>query len=124
MICAVIASRVPMTVPRVVLLTTLFAIMVPFFLPRMHDRYFYLADALSVVAAFYFPHRLWPVPVLVQFASYFCYVPFLFGRTEVELYWTALAMLGALILVLWEMALNLSVHRARRDTVQTLEGIR
>ena len=96
----------PVTIPRVVLLATLFAILVPFFLPAMHERYFYLADALSVVAAFYFPRRLWPVPLLVQFASFLSYTPFLFGRTAVDLKWLALAMLVALVLVIWQVVLE------------------
>ncbi|CAM3630738.1 hypothetical protein KIPE111705_17900 [Kibdelosporangium persicum] len=103
---AVIASRVTVTVPRVVLLAAFFAILVPFFLPAMHERYFYLADVLTVVAAFYFPRWLWPVPLLVQFASFFSYTPFLFGRAGVDLRWLALAMLVALVLVARELALE------------------
>lgn len=103
---AVLAGRMPVTVPRVVLLATVFAILVPFFLPAMHERYFYLADVLSVVAAFYFPRRLWPVPLLVQFASFLSYTPFLFGRSAVDLRWLALAMLAALILVTRELLLE------------------
>nr|WP_157529022.1 hypothetical protein [Kibdelosporangium sp. MJ126-NF4] len=95
----VVASRTRLTVPRTVLLATLFAILVPFFLPAMHERYFYLADVLSVVVAFYFPRRLWPVPLLVQFASFLSYTPFLFGKTAVDLRWLAVAMLAALVLV-------------------------
>ena len=40
----------------------------PFFLPKMHDRYFYLAEVLAFLVAFYIP-RLW-LPVLgYQFIS-------------------------------------------------------
>lgn len=105
-ILGVVASRMALTIPRVVLLATVFAILVPFFLPAMHERYFYLADALSVIVAFYFPRRLWPVPLLVQFASFFSYTPFLFGRAGVDLKWLALAMLAALVLVGRELVLQ------------------
>ncbi|RSM71467.1 hypothetical protein DMH04_43760 [Kibdelosporangium aridum] len=105
-ILGVVASRMTLTIPRVVLLATIFAILVPFFLPAMHERYFYLADALSVIVAFYFPRRLWPVPLLVQFASFFSYTPFLFGRAGVDLKWLALAMLAALVLVTRELVLE------------------
>ncbi|GAA3439104.1 hypothetical protein GCM10018954_087240 [Kutzneria kofuensis] len=38
-------------------------LLVPYFLPAMHERYFFLADALTVVAAFYLPRKLWALPV-------------------------------------------------------------
>lgn len=103
----VVAGRTRLTAPRVVLLATVFAILVPFFLPAMHERYFYVADALSVVAASYFPRRLWPLPLLVQFASFLSYTPFLFGTSAVDLRWLAVAMLAALVLVSRETLLEI-----------------
>jgi Gpi18-like mannosyltransferase len=93
-----------------VLLATMFVVLAPFFLPSMHERYFYLADVLSVVVAFHHPRRLWPVPLLVQFASAFSYVPFLSqggpgsGETAAVPFWIlALAMLAALALLAWDL---------------------
>ncbi|MFI5888737.1 hypothetical protein ACIA5D_01310 [Actinoplanes sp. NPDC051513] len=63
---------------RLVAIAALFSLAMPFFLPGMHERYFFLADALTVVLVFYRP-RLWPVPLLVQAASLLCYEPYLFG---------------------------------------------
>jgi Gpi18-like mannosyltransferase len=74
-----IASRVPLDARRIVTAATLFALLVPFVLPGMHERYFYLADVLTVVLAFYRP-RLWFLPVLVQAASLLSYLPFLFWQ--------------------------------------------
>jgi len=119
-------------VSRVVLLGTVLVILVPYFLPAMHERYFFLADVLSVVAAFYVPRRLWPVPLLVQFASAFSYVPFLAGRRGVEAipvdFWIlALAMLLALALVLREffvrsqVQLNPSQHEEQRRPARQLQ---
>ena len=48
----------------------------PFLLPKMHDRYFYPADVLSIVLAFYWP-VLWFIPVLYQFISISAYTVFL-----------------------------------------------
>jgi hypothetical protein len=63
-----------------------------------------------VIVAFHLPRRLWPVPVLVQFASAFSYLPFLSqrgpGRDEtatVPFWILALAMLAALALLVWEL---------------------
>jgi Gpi18-like mannosyltransferase len=74
-----IASRVDLDATRIVTASAVFAIGVPFVLPGMHERYFYLADVLTVVLAFYRP-RLWFVPLLVQTASLLSYLPFLFWQ--------------------------------------------
>ena len=104
-----VIGRHELTDSRVVLLATVFVVGIPFFLPAMHERYFYLADVLSVVVACHHPRRLWPVPVLVQFASAFSYVPFLSQRgpsldeTTVVPFWLlAIAMLAALALLVRE----------------------
>jgi Gpi18-like mannosyltransferase len=77
LILPVVGRRVEMTPTRIVLASAVSAVLVPFFLPAMHERYFYLADTLTVIAAFYLPKRLWALPVLEQFASAFSYAPFL-----------------------------------------------
>ena len=77
LVVAAIASRAELTPLRIILAATVSAIVVPFLLPEMHERYFYLADALTVISAFYLPRRLWPLPILEQFASFFAYLPFL-----------------------------------------------
>ncbi|SHN26682.1 hypothetical protein [Cryptosporangium aurantiacum] len=77
-ICYVLVStRTKLDRARLVTAATCFAILVPFFLPAMHERYFYLADVLSLVLAFYRP-RLWFVPLIVQTSSFLAYLPFLF----------------------------------------------
>ena len=58
-----------------------FALLLPFLLPKMHDRYFYLSDALSVAYAFRHPKRWW-IPVLTVGASYCGYYYYLFGAKE------------------------------------------
>ncbi|MBR4474773.1 MAG: DUF2029 domain-containing protein [Oscillospiraceae bacterium] len=57
-------------------LCLLFAIGIPFFLPHMHERYFYAADILSLVLAFASP-LYFPTAVLVQFASLLGYHAYL-----------------------------------------------
>ena len=53
---------------HVVLIALISATLTPFLLPKMHDRYFYPADVLSIVLAFYWP-GLWYIPILYQLAS-------------------------------------------------------
>ena len=47
----------------------------PFFLPKMHDRYFFFADILSIVYVFIYP-RYFLVPILITCASLIAYLPF------------------------------------------------
>ncbi|MFF0011305.1 glycosyltransferase 87 family protein [Streptomyces sp. NPDC005374] len=66
-----------LTQNRLVLLAAASVIIVPYLLPAMHERYFYLADVFSVLVAFHLPRRLWYVPVLVQTASFGAYWQYL-----------------------------------------------
>jgi len=59
--------------------------LVPFLLPKMHDRYFYPADALSFVTALIIP-ELWFLPILFQISSGFAYTIFLFGASPIFVY--------------------------------------
>jgi len=66
-------SRVKRMSDRDLLFVSLFlSIGIPFFLPSMHDRYFFIADCLSVVAAFSLGASIL-YPIGVQAASLFCY---------------------------------------------------
>jgi Gpi18-like mannosyltransferase len=56
-----------------VTLYTLSALVIPFFLPRMHDRYFYPADVGTILFAAYNPKYTW-MPVVLQVASLIAYV--------------------------------------------------
>ncbi len=89
---------------RLVSFALLCGLFPPFFLPGVAERYFFQADVLSLVYAFYVPRQWW-VPVLVQFASGFAYLPFLFGIQAVPRWLLALVMAAALtgvILHLWQ----------------------
>lgn len=59
-----------------VLAATLSVAMVPFLLPKMHDRYFFPADLLSIALALS-NRRLWFVAVGFQLASSLAYLPVL-----------------------------------------------
>ncbi len=74
----------PLGEAQIVLLAAATVLAVPFFLPQMHERYFYLADVLTVLAAF-FLRRFWPVAVVVSASSVLAYAPFLWRTTPVPL---------------------------------------
>ncbi len=73
-------------------------LMVPYFLPGMHERYFFPADLLSLIYAFIVA-RGWVVAMLVQFCSFFTYLPHLFKQEPVPRPLLALMMTVALALV-------------------------
>lgn len=54
------------TPTSIVVVATASAVVVPFLLPAMHDRYFYTAEVLTVIAAFFLPLWFALIPVLVQ----------------------------------------------------------
>jgi Gpi18-like mannosyltransferase len=99
-IYVLVVRMVELTPERIVTAAALFAILVPFLLPGMHERYFFLADVLTLVLAVYRP-RLWFVAILVELSSMLSYLPYLFGRQAPWLPGPVMAtmMLAALVTV-------------------------
>ena len=54
----------------------------PFCLPRMHERYFYLADVLSVIARVSPSLRSFYAPLVMITMSFMAYQPTLFGANR------------------------------------------
>ena len=77
----------------------LFCIGVPFLLPHMHDRYFFVADVLTFALAVIAP-QMSPTAALVSFGSLLGYHAYLKKRFLLPMRWGAAAMGLALILVL------------------------
>ncbi|WP_433826843.1 glycosyltransferase 87 family protein [Actinoplanes sp. CA-015351] len=77
LIFLIVAREVVLDTEHIVVLAAASALLAPFLLPGMHERYFMLAEVLTVVAAFWVPRRLWFVPVLVQAASIITYETYL-----------------------------------------------
>ena len=78
-------------------LLLLMAVGIPFFLPHMHDRYFFAADVLSVVFAFACPLCFIAAP-LTQFASLLGYHAYLKMRYLLYMDHGARALIGVLVL--------------------------
>ena len=75
-----------------------FALVLPFILPHMHERYFYLADILSVIFAFYFPKMLY-VPVVTVLSSTYAVCHNLFNTDFFSVQLLAVIMLLILVQV-------------------------
>lgn len=79
-------------------LAFLFVVLVPYLLPRMHERYFYPADAFSVI---YFaversrPKKL--IPIGIELCSFFVVTRYLFLWLWIKAEWFSIPMLLALL---------------------------
>jgi len=83
-------AKSPVTPKQFALTALVSAALVPFLLPKMHDRYFYQADVFSFMAATLVP-EIWFVPILFQVSSGIAYSAFLLGAHR------AIVFIGALI---------------------------
>ena len=92
-------------------LALFFAIFLPFVMPKIHDRYFFMADMLSLLYAFRYKNRRF-MPVLVMGASLLCYMPFLTRQRPVDERWLALMMLAALVIVSRDLLHKMRKNRA------------
>jgi len=96
---AIYRSSVKLTPDLLIELALVSVVLVPFFLPKMHERYFYLADILSIVFAFYVPAYFF-VPLLMITVSFFAYQPTLFGVEPVPMGLLALGVFFVLVALL------------------------
>jgi len=88
-------------------LAFLFAVIIPFLLPKMHDRYYYMAEILAV-ALFFYDKRRWYVPAVTVISSYTGYVYFIMFQLEVvDLKYAAIAMFIVIMIVLRDYIVSL-----------------
>ena len=74
----------------------------PFFLPKMHERYTFGADVLSIVPTAYRPRRI-AATLCFGFASYAAYTAGLPGDMIMDLKWAALFQLAGIVLTAAEL---------------------
>jgi Gpi18-like mannosyltransferase len=91
-------SRVRVGQTMLLELALLTLVLMPFVLPKMHERYFFPADILSIAYAFYHPSRYY-VPIAVGLTSFFAYQPYLVGHAIVPLRVLTLVMGVSLVVI-------------------------
>ena len=89
-----------------------FAIFLPFVMPKMHERYFFLADILSVLYAAKYARRRF-LPLLVVGASLTSYCSYLMRQVPVDQRVSALMMLAALVIVSHDLLARMRANRAQ-----------
>ncbi len=98
---------------RLVYLSLVSVALVPFLLPKMHDRYFYPADAFSLLTAFYWPN-LWFVAAAYQVISSLAYSIFLFdANRQIALVLATQLNTFILVYLLWKQG------KITRETAQS-----
>lgn len=102
-------SKVKITPSLLVELATISVMLMPFLLPKMHERYFYPADVFTILLAFYCP-RLFLVPIGMSIISYFAYQPTIFGAEPVSIPILAVGVLLLLIVLIRDAVLELYPH--------------
>ena len=75
---------------------------VPYFLPKMHERYTFMADLLALTVCL-FNRRRAALPLLFGMASYVCYPGALNGKEIMELKWSALFMGAGVVLAAFSL---------------------
>jgi len=96
---AVFKSEASLTSERLVLLAFLSSLIMPFFLPRMHERYFFPADVIAFVFAFYyFPHFFY-APIVVDLISFFSFQTYLFHTSDIPLQVLSLGIMVMIVLL-------------------------
>ena len=95
-------SRVDMTENLVIYLATFSVLIMPFILPKMHDRHFFPADVIAIVLAFYLP-KYWYTPVSIGMTSLLVYLRFLYDVTLIPLTWLAFFPLALIAVLGWQL---------------------
>ncbi len=119
-------SRVRLSRQLIIQLAALCVMLVPFVTPKMHERYFYPADLLSIAFAFYSPSYFY-VALVVNMSSFFSYVAACFGEqyhlVPVPETWLALAMLSAIGVVVWKSVRQLYPNVVSATSSEADDGL-
>jgi Gpi18-like mannosyltransferase len=99
-------SKISLTHRQIMLMALASLALVPFLLPKMHDRYFYPVDVFSYAVVISAP-EMWFVPLLYQIISGLSYSVFLLGVPVTVVIVAALINTGATIYILRKQFISL-----------------
>jgi len=114
-------SKRPITSGIILKVTLVFALAIPFLLPEMHERYFYLADVVSIIYAFYFPRRFY-IPIIMQLCSLLSYAPYLLNHQMVGLNYVAFGVLAITIITFADLIVTLYPDLRKRSVGKSEDG--
>jgi len=116
--CALVCvRRKHLSIDSTLLVCLLMLSGIPYFLPKMHERYTFGADVLSLVLAMYAPRRI-VLPLCFGFASYVAYTAGLPGDRIMDLRWAAMFQGVAIALTAAELWSSLHTSHAAIEEVK------
>lgn len=89
----------------------LIVVAVPLLLPHMHDRYFFIADVLSIAFVFLFP-ALAHIPILISFASLLGYHAYLKGFYLFPMKYGAIALIIVVVSLVFTLTVLFSSKKS------------
>jgi Gpi18-like mannosyltransferase len=113
-VAGVYLSKVTIDKDVIVSMALISVLLLPYTLPKMHDRYFLAADLIAIVFAFYFP-RYFYIPIAVGAVSFFSYFPFLLGYDAVPGTSLAAVLAVVIIVVVYHFARLVIDQRSQED---------
>jgi len=102
----VLTSRRKMTNEIMLKVALIVVLLLPFLLPDMHERYFYLADIIALIYAFYFPKYFY-MAILVEISSLISYSRYIAGSAVIDLKYITFLVLGVIILTTLDLVQTL-----------------
>ncbi len=91
--------RQSLSLKSIVLSAALLSTGIPFLLPRMHDRYFFPVDILTLCLAFTIPQSA-PCAILTLFASFLAYYAYLNMRYLLLMKWGACSLMISMLILI------------------------
>lgn len=114
LVALIYEGKAKMTPSKIIELSLISLMLIPFFLPKMHERYFFPADVVSIAFAFYFP-QLFFIPIAMSAISFLSYEPYLFEQTPVSFPFLTLGLLVAICLLVRNVITDL--YTAETDQI-------
>jgi Gpi18-like mannosyltransferase len=99
-------SKISLSHRQIMLMALVALTLVPFVLPKMHERYYYPVDVFSYAMIIFAP-EMWFVPLLYQLISSLSYSVFLLGAPKTFVMLAALINMGVTIYILQKQSSSL-----------------
>ena len=117
LVALIYKSKAELTPSTIIELSLISFMLIPFFLPKMHERYFFPADVISIAFAFYFP-QLFFIPMVMSGISFLSYEPYLFEQTPVSFPVLTLGLLIAVCILVRNVITNLYTSEMNRTVIE------
>jgi Gpi18-like mannosyltransferase len=105
----------------IIKLSLLSVLIVPYLLPKMHERYMFLADILAITYSFWFPKKFW-VGVIVSIISLSVYISGVIGGNIPQILnreFAALWILGIIVYVFYDLIKGLKKDKVKKEFLES-----